>query len=38
MNRSFLNHAWRRKESQGGEPLTAQGSGNRVITWYVLSR
>ena len=21
-----------------GEPLTAQGSGNRVVAWYVLSR
>ena len=22
----------------GGEPLTAQGLGNRVVAWYVLSR
>ena len=27
-----------RRARRGGEPLTAQGSANKVITWYVLSR
>ena len=29
---SLIEQAWRRAESQGGEPLTLQGSSNRVMT------